>query len=392
MPEFLKRLMKQIVHRLIKVNLLRFAMLFLIVAVLVSMMIVITIDFLWDGRFNAELEFAGVITPLIDGLFLVIFVTAMLDHIRDEMVRRKQAEEDIRKYLDTVQIFMVALDAQGRIIMINRAGCELLGYEESELLGRNWFETCLPQSGESDKVFSVFQRILAGEQPSVEYYDSLVVCRDGRQRLIGWHSAARFDDKGHIVGTLGSGKDITESKQSEEALKNEALRRRVLMEGSQDGIAIINQQHQVVEANARFAEMLGYTSEEMLGLYIWDFEATMTEAEIRANFANLLNTSTIIETRHRRKDGTVYDVEVSIGSTMVGGEPMVFTISRDITARKLAESNLVEQLEELRRWHDTTLGREGRILELKHEVNDLLSQTGKHPRYQSAESPDPKEK
>jgi putative nucleotidyltransferase with HDIG domain len=44
-----------------------------------------------------------------------------------------------------------------------------------------------------------------------------------------------------------------------------------------------------------------------------------------------------IETRHRRKDGTMYEVEVSLGGTMVGGEPMVFTISRDITERKQYE-------------------------------------------------------
>jgi PAS domain S-box-containing protein len=388
MPEFLKRLMKQMVHRLIKLSLLRFAIPFLIVATVVAVMIVMTIDFLWDGRFNTELEFAGVITPLIDGLFLVMFLTAMLDHIRDEVGRRKQAEEDIRNYLDNVQTIMVALDEEGRINMINRAGRELLGYDESELLGHNWFETCLPQTAEADKVFSVFQRIFAGEQTSVEYSDNTVVCRDGRQRLIGWRNTALLDDTGHIVGTLSSGKDITERKQSEEALKNEALRRRVLMEGSHDGIAIINQQHQVVEANVRFAEMLGYTPEEMLGLHTWDFEATMTEAEIRASCADLLDISKTIETRHRRKDGTVYYAEVSLGGTMVGGELMVFTICRDITERKQAESNIAEQLEELRRWHDTTLGRELRILELKHEVNELLGQAGQSSRYPIAESKD----
>ncbi|MFA5353838.1 MAG: response regulator, partial [Thermodesulfovibrionales bacterium] len=89
--------MKQMVHRLLKVSKLRFAALFLIAAVLVSVMIVLTIDFLWDGRFNQELEFAGVITPLLDGLFLVIFTTAMLDEIREEVERRKAAEEDILK-------------------------------------------------------------------------------------------------------------------------------------------------------------------------------------------------------------------------------------------------------------------------------------------------------
>ena len=50
------------------------------------------------------------------------------------------------------------------------------------------------------------------------------------------------------------------------------------------------------------------------------------------------------------------------------------------------EANLAGQLEELRRWHDTTLGRELRILDLKHEVKELLGQAGQPPRYTSAES------
>ena len=59
--------------------------------------------------------------------------------------------------------------------------------------------------------------------------------------------------------------------------------------------------------------------------------------------------------------------------------------------REQAALELAEQLDELRRWHDSTMGRETRVLELKHEVNELLGQTGQPPRYPSAESQDPKE-
>jgi signal transduction histidine kinase len=72
---------------------MRFAVLFLIIGVLVSMMIVLVIDWSWDGRFSAELEFAGVVTPFLDCLVLVAFVNAMLDEIRKEIGRRKLAED-----------------------------------------------------------------------------------------------------------------------------------------------------------------------------------------------------------------------------------------------------------------------------------------------------------
>jgi PAS domain S-box-containing protein len=59
-------------------------------------------------------------------------------------------------------------------------------------------------------------------------------------------------------------------------------------------------------------------------------------------------------------------------------------VATDITARKEAEAHLAEQLDELRRWHQATLGREGRVLQLKKEVNELLAQAGQPPRYRSA--------
>jgi len=102
----------------------------------------------------------------------------------------------------------------------------------------------------------------------------------------------------------------------------------------------------------------------------------------------------------------VYDTNAPvISETMTpiqGGDPQYFEVvlnpihddtgaiigiagtTRDINARKQAEAKINEQLEELRRWHKITLGREGRILELKGEVNKMLAEAGKLPRYASA--------
>jgi signal transduction histidine kinase len=90
-------LRQRIVRGLLQVGPLRFAVLFLIVAVLLSVMIVLAIDYLWDGRFSAELEFAGVVTPFLDGLLLVVFINAMLAEIRREVSRRETAEAELRR-------------------------------------------------------------------------------------------------------------------------------------------------------------------------------------------------------------------------------------------------------------------------------------------------------
>ncbi len=129
---------------------------------------------------------------------------------------------------------------------------------------------------------------------------------------------------------------------SQRAMFEEAQRRRIMMNTSSDGMAIINQDHAVVECNPRFAEMLGYAPDEMILMHTWDWEAKMTEDEIRKNFRDLTTIDTTFETQHRRKDGTVYDVEVGASGTIVGNEPMVFVVCRDITSRKNSENALRE--------------------------------------------------
>ena len=138
-------------------------------------------------------------------------------------------------------------------------------------------------------------------------------------------------------------------RHREKVLGEQMLHYSALMDVSLDGIAIIDQNHKVREANKRFAQMLGYTPEEVLGLHTWDWEATVTEAEIRANFADLTTTKTKFETRHRRKDGTIYDAEVTACGAKLGDESMVLTVTRDITDRKRAEEDrekLILQLQE----------------------------------------------
>lgn len=86
-------------------------------------------------------------------------------------------------------------------------------------------------------------------------------------------------------------------------------------------------------------------------------------------------------------DGTKRWVQTIGHATVENGQVVRISGSiQDITERKQAEAALAHQLTELRRWHDATLGRESRILELKDEVNELLVAAGRAPRYRSTES------
>lgn len=97
MNEILRRALRPLVQHLLKLGLLQLSVLFVTVAVLVSMAIVLVIDLAWDGRFNAELEFAGVVTPFLDGLLIVGLLAAVLGELREEVARRKAAESSMRE-------------------------------------------------------------------------------------------------------------------------------------------------------------------------------------------------------------------------------------------------------------------------------------------------------
>lgn len=140
---------------------------------------------------------------------------------------------------------------------------------------------------------------------------------------------------------------------SQQRLADEVHRRRTMMDISVNGIAIINQEHRVVECNRQFAAMLGYSMEEILGLHTWKYDVMMPEQEIRQRFADLTSINTTFETRHRRKDGTEFEVEVSANGTVVRGESLVFVICRNISERVRLERIRTENEQKIRSIFDT---------------------------------------
>ncbi len=117
------------------------------------------------------------------------------------------------------------------------------------------------------------------------------------------------------------------------------------------GMVVINQSHRVVEVNQRFAEMLGYSVEEMLSLHTWDWEAISNREDIEKDYADLSKVNFTIETKHRRKDGSLIDVEVSGAGMKIGEGPrdnVVLCFIRDLSMRKMAERLLKESEMKLR--------------------------------------------
>jgi len=155
-----------------------------------------------------------------------------------ESVRREK--ERAQQYLDIAGVMVVVLDAQGRIDLINRRGLEILGYEAaSDLVGREWFTACLPEAVQ-DEVRRAFSQTMAGGLRLAGRHEDAVVTRDGRQRLILWHSALLRDPEGRVRGTLSSGEDVTERRQDERTLSRRATQLEVINDVGQQLSSILN--------------------------------------------------------------------------------------------------------------------------------------------------------
>lgn len=157
------------------------------------------------------------------------------------------------------------------------------------------------------------------------------------------------DANGEIIGAIGHVKDITERKQTEALLNDEISWRRILVEQSRDGIVVLDQEGKIYEANTQYAQMLGYTMEEISQLRVWDWDVHWNKAQLLEMLATVDDTGDHFETQHRRKDGTRCDVEISTNGAVYRGQKLIFCVCRDITLRKQAEKErekLIGELEE----------------------------------------------
>ncbi|MBT3305517.1 MAG: PAS domain S-box protein [Alphaproteobacteria bacterium] len=134
---------------------------------------------------------------------------------------RKQAEKRVveekeraENYLAIAGTAILALNNNGIITLINRKGCEILGYELIELLGSKWVDIAVPEDSRKD-FDREFADIIAEKTSYDVHRESAVRTKTGERRLIDWHLTVIRDSLGNITGTLSSGEDITDREQAE---------------------------------------------------------------------------------------------------------------------------------------------------------------------------------
>jgi DNA repair protein RadC len=256
-----------------------------------------------------------------------------------DVTELKQAEESLKKarveaqkYLDIAGVILIVINLEGEVTFINRKGCEILGYTEQEIIGKNWFDNFIPPRVKSE-VLSVSNNLFSGEVESASYYENSVLTKSGEERIIVWHNTVLRDDNDNIISHLSSGEDITDRKQAEDELKT-------IAKTSFDGFWISDLDGRFLEVNDSYCQMIGYTREELLKMSSKDIEAIESHEDIIRHIQKIKEQgSDHFKTRHKRKDGEIIDVEINV-NYLDTGEGECFVFIRDITRQKRVEDGL----------------------------------------------------
>ncbi|NEV61387.1 PAS domain S-box protein [Thiorhodococcus minor] len=302
-----------------------------------------TITFADDGH-RELLE--TIKTPMRDAegrLIGVLGVARDITQARRTQDALREREELYSAIVNQAADAIILIDAETLgFVEFNNAACHALGYTREEfarlrvtdIQGEMAAEEVarraelVNRTGRGD--FETAHRHKDGSLRRVQVTNRLVEIRGGRYWAAIW-------------------RDVTAAREAEHALHEESERRRVMFERSRDAIAVLDMSGGLVEWNARFGELLGYSDAELGRLHVWDWDICWSRAELESMLPKVTDVGVTQETRHRRKDGAEYDVEISSSRVDWGGASYIYALHRETTDRKRVEAALRRSEETLRR-------------------------------------------
>lgn len=304
---------------------------------------------------------------------------ASLEKAVDERTRAlRESEERFRVLFENAPVGYQSLDAEGRFLAVNEAWLAILGYSTEEVLGR-WFGDFLAP-GFKQHFLANFPRFKeVGEIRGVEFQ---MVRKDGSTVLVSFDGKIGHDQDGRFRQTHCVLKDITEQRRAQEIVEESRRTLRSMIDGISEAVFLAGCDGGLVVVNETFATRVGRRVEECAGRSIWDMVPEELVERRRARFEEVVRSARPLTFEDRRGERWIRHSLFPV----LDGDGRVARIAGfavDVTELRHGEEALMEQLDELRRWHAATLGREDRILELKREVNELLAEAGRAPRYAS---------
>ena len=285
-------------------------------------------------------------TPVHDETGRVVrFVHIATDITNLKQAQRalKESEEKYRIHFENISDVIYSLDRELRVTHVSPSVERVLGYGPHELAGRMFTELPILAPESVGPALSNAKRILAGERVTGAEY--VFLARDGTERIGDVNGSPLRSRDGEIVGIVSLARDITERKQAEEALRFTQF----IMDEASESIHGVEPGGRLMYVNNAMCDNLGYSKEELLSMSVFDIDPNYPVGEFPDFWKKIKEGKSVsFETDHRRKDGTLFPVEIRAKYLQHKGKDLTIAFARDITERKQAEQRLLDSERSLR--------------------------------------------
>jgi PAS domain S-box-containing protein len=278
--------------------------------------------------------------------------------LEQEISRRKRveqalrdAERDLRQMVESVKDFAIfTVDCQARVVSWNSGAEQLFGYDEHEILGQDLAILFTPE----DRAVRIPETEVAAAAAKGRSSDERWhIRKDGSRFFASGALTPIIDEDDQLRGYTKIARDITERKEAEEAVREAAVRLKAIVDTAADGIITIDARGTVESFNPAAELIFGYQRSEILGRNVSMLMNDDHRGEHDRYIQNYLQggppkiIGTIREVAGRRRDGTAFPMELSIGESRLGDRRIFTGIVRDITAYKTAVAERARLLAEL---------------------------------------------
>jgi PAS domain S-box-containing protein len=265
-------------------------------------------------------------------------LNASYNKLKIEIEDRKQAqkalqesEQRLRTVINHAPVVLWAIDKNGVFTFSEGRILNKLSLNPGEVVGHSIFELY----ADNKEIISNAHRALAGEKfSSTTEYAGIIF--DNRFSPL-------VNDDGYVVGAIGVAIDVTSRKQAEIAIKESEEKYRTLFDMESDALALMDVENGgMLDVNKAFIKLYGYSKEEILCMKNTDFSAEPDKTQ-----KSIQDHEAYIPIRyHKKKDGTVFPVEISVSIFEYQGKKVLIAAVRDITDRKHVEEQLKTSLKD----------------------------------------------
>lgn len=296
-------------------------------------------------------------------------INTMLDKLSEtELIK---LENTFRKELiDALPGVFYMISRQGRFLMWNH-NLEHVTERNSAELGQI-SPLDLFRGEDKSRIEKAIQAVFETGEVSVE---AVLVAKSGTG--VSYHfTGKRILREGEPV-LVGMGLDITKQRENMRATESLLRRNQSLMQNSMDGVHVMDINGNVLEVNEAFCRMLGYSREEALRLNVKDWDSHFSAKELEERLPEFIGKSGMFETVHKRKDGSLLDVEICTTGVEVDGKGYLYAASRDITERKRLQNILQRNKQVIETTHDGywLTDMRGNLLEVNQAYADISGYT-----------------